>query len=55
MPIETIPELLLHAVHNHPRPDCFSYRGPDRRYVDVSSEEAYRRVRALRQGRGSGR
>ncbi len=50
MPIETIPELFLNAVRNLPRPDCFSYRGPDRRYVDVSSEEAYRRVRALRQG-----
>jgi long-chain acyl-CoA synthetase len=50
MPIETIPELFLNAVRNFPRPDCFSYRGPDRRYVDVSSEDAYRRVRALRQG-----
>jgi long-chain acyl-CoA synthetase len=50
MPVETIPDLLLAAVRERPRPDCFSYRDESGRYVDVSSEEAFRRVRALRQG-----
>jgi long-chain acyl-CoA synthetase len=50
MSIETLPELFLDAVRSYPRPDCFSYRGPDRAYVNVSSEEALRRVRALRHG-----
>ena len=50
MSIETLPDLFLTAVRDHPRPDCFSYRGPDGAYVDVSSEEAHRRIRALRHG-----
>jgi long-chain acyl-CoA synthetase len=50
MPIETIPELFLTAVNRHPRPDCFSYRDKTGRYVDVSSQETYRRVRALHHG-----
>ena len=50
MSIETIPELFLAAIRETPRPDCFSYRDATHRYVDVSSDEAYRRVRALRHG-----
>jgi len=50
MSVQTIPELFLAAVHNLPRPDCFSYRDETGNYVDVSSEEALRRVRALRFG-----
>jgi len=50
MPIQTIPELFLSAVRERPRSDCFSYRDATRKYVPVSSEEAYRRVRALRHG-----
>lgn len=50
MSVQTIPELFLAAVHEHPRPDCFSYRDETGQYVDVSSEEALRRVRALRYG-----
>jgi long-chain acyl-CoA synthetase len=50
MPVQTIPDLFLAAVRNTPRDDCFSYRGESRKYVDVSSQEALRRVRALRFG-----
>jgi long-chain acyl-CoA synthetase len=50
MPIETIPELFLSAVRERPRPDCFSYRDATRNYIPISSDEAYRRVRALRYG-----
>ena len=50
MPVQTIPELFLAAVHDKPRPDCFSYRDESGQYVDVSSEETLRRVRALRYG-----
>jgi len=50
MSIQTIPELFLAAVRQHPRPDCFSYRDQSGHYVDVSSEEALRRVKALRFG-----
>jgi len=48
MPAATIPGLFLTAVSEHPRPDCFSYKGPDGGYVDVSSADALQRVRALR-------
>ena len=50
MPVQTVPELFLTAVHDRPRPDCFRYRDPDGRWQDVSSAEAQRRVRALRHG-----
>jgi long-chain acyl-CoA synthetase len=50
MPIETIPDLFLSAVHERPRPDCFAYRTASGDYVNVSSAEALQRVRALRQG-----
>ncbi len=50
MSIQTIPELFLAAVREHPRPDCFAYRDESGQYVDVSSEEAMRRVKALRLG-----
>ena len=50
MSIQTIPELFLTAVREHPRPDCFSYRDESGQYVDVSSDEALRRVKALRLG-----
>jgi len=50
MPIQTIPELFQAAVRDYPRPDCFSYRDESGNYRDVSSEEALRRVRALRLG-----
>jgi long-chain acyl-CoA synthetase len=50
MPIQTLPELFLTAVRENPRPDCFSYRDDSGQYVDVSSEEALRRVKALRAG-----
>jgi len=50
MPIQTIPELFQAAVREFPRPDCFSYRDENGVYQDVSSEEALRRVRALRLG-----
>jgi len=50
MAVKTIPELFLTAVRERPRPDCFSYRDHTGQYVDVSSEEAHRRVRALRFG-----
>ncbi len=50
MSIQTIPELFLAAVSEHPRPDCFSYRDETGQYVDVSSEEALRRVKAVRFG-----
>ena len=50
MPVQTIPELFLSAVHRFPRPDCFSYRDASGQYVDVSSEETLRRIRALRRG-----
>jgi len=48
--VQTIPELFFTAVKNHPRADCFSYRDESGQYVDVSSEEALRRVIALRFG-----
>jgi len=50
MSVQTIPELFLTAVRENPRPDCFSYRDDSGQYVDVSSEEALRRVKALRMG-----
>ena len=50
MSVHTIPDLFLAAVREFPRPDCFSYRDSSGRYVDVSSEEARRRVMALRRG-----
>jgi long-chain acyl-CoA synthetase len=50
MSIQTIPELFLAAMREHPRPDCFSYRDDSGEYVDVSSDEALRRVKALRFG-----
>ena len=50
MSIQTIPELFLAAVREFPRPDCFSYRDESGQYVDVSSEEALRRVKAMRFG-----
>jgi long-chain acyl-CoA synthetase len=50
MPIQTIPELFLAAVHNLPRPDLFSFRDDSGKYVDMSSQEALARVRALRYG-----
>jgi len=50
MSVQTIPELFLTAVRDFPRPDCFSYRDESGQYVDVSSEEALRRVKALRLG-----
>ncbi len=48
MPVQTLSELFLAAVHDTPRPDLFSYRDESGKYVDVSSEEALRRVRSLR-------
>jgi long-chain acyl-CoA synthetase len=50
MSAQTIPELFLTAVREFPRPDCFSYRDESGQYVSVSSEEALRRVKALRMG-----
>ncbi len=50
MSANTIPGLFLAAVAEHPRPDCFSHKGPDGAYIDVSSAEALQRVRALRAG-----
>jgi len=50
MPVQTLSELFLAAVHNTPRPDLFSYRDASGKYTDVSSEETLRRVRALRFG-----
>ncbi len=50
MSVQTIPDLFLAAVREFPRPDCFSYRDDSGQYVDVSSEEALRRVKALRMG-----
>ncbi|MBK9302975.1 MAG: long-chain fatty acid--CoA ligase [bacterium] len=50
MSATTIPGLFLAAVTANPRPDCFSSKGPDGAYVDVSSAEALLRVRALRAG-----
>ncbi|MCP4292882.1 MAG: long-chain fatty acid--CoA ligase [bacterium] len=50
MAVQTLGELFLTAVHDFPRPDLFSYRDSTGKYVDVSSEEALKRVRALRYG-----
>ena len=50
MSVQTIPELFLTGIREFPRPDCFSYRDESGQYVDVSSEEALRRVMALRMG-----
>lgn len=50
MSVQTLPELFLSAVHSHPRKDIFSYRDETGQYVDMSSEEAHHRVRALRFG-----
>jgi long-chain acyl-CoA synthetase len=50
MPVQTIPELFLAAVHSHPRPDLFSYRDASGKFVDVSSQEALQKVRSLRFG-----
>ena len=48
MTVTTIPQMFLRVVSENPRPDCFSYKGTDGVYVDVSSAEAQRRVRGLR-------
>lgn len=50
MPVQTLSELFLAAVHETPRPDLFSYRDTTGKYTDVSSEETLRQVRALRYG-----
>nr|MEE4268980.1 long-chain fatty acid--CoA ligase [Candidatus Krumholzibacteria bacterium] len=50
MSVQTLPELFLAAVHDHPRPDLFTYRDRTGHWQDMSSEEALRRVRALRHG-----
>ena len=50
MSVQTLPDLFLAAVRNTPRPDCFSYRGENGTYEDISSGETLRRVRALRFG-----
>lgn len=50
MSVQTIPELFLSAVREFSLPDCFSYRDSSGEYVNVSSDEALRRVRALRFG-----
>lgn len=50
MPVQTLSDLFLNAVHDTPRPDLFSYRDESGQYVDVSSEEALSRVQALKQG-----
>jgi len=50
MPVQTIPELFITSVRERPRPDCFSYREEDGHWIDVSSEDAYQRVLALRHG-----
>jgi len=50
MPVQTVPDLFLTAIHDKPRDDCFSSRGADGRWQHVSSAEAHRRVRALRHG-----
>ena len=50
MSVQTVPELFLTAVHARPRANCFSWRDAQGHWHDVSSEEALRRVRALRFG-----
>ncbi len=50
MPVQTLSELFLAAVHDTPRPDLFSYRDATGQYTDVSSEETLRKVRSLRYG-----
>lgn len=50
MPVQTVPDLFLTAVHDKPRADCFSSRDAQGRWQPVSSAEALRRVRALRRG-----
>jgi long-chain acyl-CoA synthetase len=48
MSVETIPQLFYSAVREHNRPDMFMYKGDDGKYIDVSSDEMLRRVRAIR-------
>ena len=50
MSVQTVPDLFLTAVHARPLPNCFSWRDEHGVWHDVSSEEALRRVRALRFG-----
>ena len=50
MPVQTIPDLFLAAVHDKPRPDLFTFRDESGKYVDMSSQEALAQVRALRLG-----
>ncbi len=50
MSITTIPQLFFDAVTNRPRPDMFSHKDASGSYVDVSSADIQRRVRALRLG-----
>ena len=50
MPVQTLSDLFLSAVHQTPRPDMFSHRDENGAWVDVSSTEAHVRVRALRLG-----
>jgi len=48
MSIETIPQLFYSAIREHNRPDMFMYKGDDGQYINVSSDEMLRRVRAIR-------
>lgn len=50
MPVQTLSELFLAAVVDKPRPDLLSYRDKTGQYAGISSEEALRRVRALKFG-----
>lgn len=50
MPVQTLSELFLSAVRKTPRPDLFSYRNADGKYVDMSSGEALAQVMALHYG-----
>ncbi len=47
MPIQTIPELFEKVVREHPRSDCFSYKSASGRYVNISSQAAWEKVKAL--------
>ncbi len=51
MPVQTISDLFLAAVHDTPRPDLLSSLDKKTgRYTDISSEEALSRVQALTSG-----
>ncbi|HPF70712.1 MAG TPA: long-chain fatty acid--CoA ligase [Candidatus Krumholzibacteria bacterium] len=50
MPVQTVPDLFLAAVHERPRADCFATRSHDGRWEPMASSEALRRVQALRHG-----